>query len=68
MVLPWRTALRVVVAGGVAAAGGLVVPSGIHVLVRLVVLTLMYGMVLVVLGEVSRGGVRDWWCREERRG
>jgi hypothetical protein len=46
----------------------LVVPSGIHVLVRLVVLTLMYGMVLVVLGEVSRGGVRDWWCREERRG
>jgi O-antigen/teichoic acid export membrane protein len=66
MVLPWRTALRVLVAGGVAAAGGLVVPSGIHVLVRLVLLTLIYGVVLVALGEVSRGWWRVLWCREER--
>jgi len=68
MVLPWRTMLRVVVAGVVAAACGLGVPSGIHVLVRLVVLSVMYGVVLVALGEVSRGWWRVWWCREERGG
>ncbi len=63
MVLPWRTVMRVVVAGGVAAAGGMVVPSVMPVLLRLAVLTVGYGVLLVVLGEVPRG----WWSVRKQR-